>query len=85
MILRFFTFLSIKLWIGIAATLFDSMSAFLISFTVPIATGPTTAGDIGLDGVDEGSVLKGDGVLTGLTDRDLDGDLTMGQAVQLPP
>ena len=35
-------------------------------------------GDIGLDGADEGSVLKGDGVLTGLIGGDLDGDLTTG-------
>ena len=35
-------------------------------------------GDIGLDGIDEDDVLKGDGVLTGLTGGDLGGDLTTG-------
>ena len=62
---------------GIAATLFDSIRAFLISSTVPIATGPTTTGDTGLDGTEEGGDQEGDGVLrilTGLTD----GDLTTG-------
>ena len=63
---------------GIAATLFDSIRAFLISSTVPIATGPTTTGDTGLAGTEEGGELKGDGVLTGLIDGDFDGDLTNG-------
>ena len=63
---------------GIAATLFDSIRAFLISSTVPIATGPATMGDTGLDGTEEGGDLKGGGVLTGLIDGDFDGDLTTG-------
>ena len=50
----------------------------MISSTVPIATGPTTTGDTGLDGVDEGGVLKGDGVLIGLAGGVLTGDLTIG-------
>ena len=57
------------------------MRAFLISSTVPIATGPTTTGDTGLDGTEEGGDQEGDGVLrilTGLTDGDFDGDLTTG-------
>ena len=51
---------------GIAATLLDSIRAFLISSTVPMATGPIN-GDMGLGG-------KEGGVLTGLSD----GDLTTG-------
>ena len=35
-------------------------------------------GDTGLDGVDEGSVLKGDGVLIGLAGGVITGDLTIG-------
>ena len=57
---------------GIAATLFDSIRAFLISSTVPIATGPTAMGNTGLEGTEEGGELSGDGgpgVLTGLIDR----------------
>ena len=55
------------------------MRAFLISSTVPIATDPTTTGDTGLDGTEEGGDQEGDRVLTGLTgDGVLTGDLTIG-------
>ena len=56
MVFRFLTFLSVKLWIGITATLFDSIRAFLISSTVPIATGSMN-GNKELNGGDEGGVL----------------------------
>ena len=42
---------------GIAATLFDSIRAFLISSTVPIATDPTN-GAKGLNGGDEDDALR---------------------------
>ena len=50
----------------IAATLFDSIRAFLISSTVPMATG-TINGDIGLDGREGGvlTVLLCGGLTTG--------------------
>ena len=56
--------------LALPATLFDSIRAFLISSTVPIATGPTNSA--------KGLVGEEGGVLTGLSDGLFDGDLTTG-------
>ena len=73
MVFWFFTFLTINWGISIAATLFDSIRTFLISSTIPMATGSIN-GDIGLGG-------EVGGVLTGLTEGDLTtGTMTGGSA-----